>query len=185
MVVQQPVVQFGAFPVTTKCSSYETDVVTSVNSSIKALGWVWCLACCFCGIWIFSFFSCCLSGFRYTFASVLQLIFSTWYSLHAWTFRRFTHKCPRCLRTIAVVEPKFNSVQVSNHKVNIYNSWDGRKFSHILTLLTSKAHALCSLIYPIEIWRHKIRYIFLWYYSLNRLWLLEGQFWSTWSPWYW
>ena len=131
VVVQQPVVQFGAFPVTTKCSNCETDVVTAVNSSIKALGWVWCLACCFCGIWIFSFFSCCLSGFRYTLiASVdlLQVIISTWYSLHAWTFRRFTHKCPRCLRTIAVVEPKFNAAQVSNHKVNINHFWVGKTF---------------------------------------------------------
>ena len=68
------------------CSSYD---YTRVEDKINSEGWLWCILCCFCGIWLLSFLVKCMDGFR-----------------------EFNHYCQRCGNRIANYKPRFNSASV-------------------------------------------------------------------------
>ena len=68
------------------CSSYD---YTRVEDKINSEGWLWCILCCFCGIWLLSFLVKCMDGFR-----------------------EFNHYCQRCGNRMANYKPRFNSASV-------------------------------------------------------------------------
>merc|ERR1712105_438188 len=72
----------GISSVNIKCQNCNMDVVSVVDSSIKGMGWAFCL---FCGLFP-GLLVLCMNGFR-----------------------KFKHSCPRCNMVIGTHEPPFTS----------------------------------------------------------------------------
>merc|ERR1719510_1186484 len=90
VIQQQAAMVFGKNPVRMKCGQCQADISTSVNSSIRDAGWIWCILCCLCccmpecGL-----LACCLSGFK-----------------------RFTHKCPNCKGRLGSYDPPHSTAEI-------------------------------------------------------------------------
>ena len=79
-------VEFKKHPEKVICSNCSFYDYTRVEDKINSEGWLWCILCCCCGIWLLSFLVKCMDGFR-----------------------EFHHYCARCGKKLATYRPKFSS----------------------------------------------------------------------------
>lgn len=79
-------VEFKKHPEKVTCSNCSFYDYTRVEDKINSEGWLWCILCCCCGIWLLSFLVKCMDGFR-----------------------EFHHYCARCGKKLATYRPKFSS----------------------------------------------------------------------------
>ena len=82
--LSEEVVEFREDPVKAKCKYCFAYEYTRVEQKINSEGWMWCILCFCCGIWLLSFLVKCMDGFR-----------------------EWTHYCQSCNRKIATYSPAF------------------------------------------------------------------------------
>jgi len=76
--------EFGKRPIKAICQNCSSYDFTRVEDKINSEGWLWCILCCCCGIWLLSVLVKCMDGFR-----------------------EFNHYCQQCGKKIASYSPSF------------------------------------------------------------------------------
>ena len=77
-------VEFKKQPIQAYCGNCDSHTITKVESNINGRGLMWAILCCFCGVYLCSWGSACMDGFR-----------------------EFNHYCHQCGGMIASYIPKF------------------------------------------------------------------------------
>ena len=85
MIPSFDTVEFRQHPIKVTCPNCSSFNFTRVDDKINSEGWLWCILCCCCGIWLLSFLVKCMDGFR-----------------------EFNHYCQTCGKKMASYSPSFS-----------------------------------------------------------------------------
>lgn len=81
--------EFRKRPIKARCQNCGNYNFTRVDERINSEGWLWCILCCCCGIWLLSLLVKCMDGFR-----------------------EFNHYCTQCGKKVASYSPNFTAMNI-------------------------------------------------------------------------